>query len=110
MFQLDTSVDVEKETFYEELLKAKVLELCAPYRCTVYLFGSRSEGTYRRTSDFDIGIMGLSDIDFFHLKMKLEEWIEESPIPHSLDVVNFSKVSPEFLEQALQGAKVWKSD
>lgn len=106
---MDRSFDPVREQHYEALLQKKVLELCEAYSCKVYLFGSRARGEGRRSSDFDIGIEGLDEKSFYRIKGDIEDWVEESPIPHTVDVVNFSQCEETFLQNARKGAKVWKT-
>jgi uncharacterized protein len=103
------SVDHERERHYELLLRDIVLRSSAELRCEVFLFGSRARGQVRRASDFDIGIAGLSHADFRLLKRRIEEEVEDSIIPHGVDVVDFDQVGEGFRAEARRGITVWKS-
>jgi len=101
--------DNERERTYEELLRSRLLNLSQGLPCTLYLFGSRARNEARRGSDFDIGIEGLDEKSFFRLKMEIEAWVEDSPIPHTVDMVDFSHADRDFVAHAKKGAIVWKS-
>jgi predicted nucleotidyltransferase len=103
------SVDHERERRYELLLRDIVLRSSAELRCEVFLFGSRARGEVRRASDFDIGIAGLSHEDSRRLKRRIEEEVEDSTIPHGVDVVDFEHVGEGFRTEALRGITVRKS-
>ncbi|AEJ18264.1 nucleotidyltransferase family protein [Gracilinema caldarium] len=103
-------VDTEREQAYEALLRERVLSLCAGLPCTIYLFGSRARKQARRSSDFDIGIEGLDTQTFRRLKIALQDWLEESPIPHTIDVIDFSHADPVFVIHAKKDAIIWKKN
>ncbi|MGA2141034.1 MAG: nucleotidyltransferase domain-containing protein [Brevinematales bacterium] len=93
---------------YLTLLKQLVLKQYKPYRCRIFLFGSRAKGFNKRGSDYDIGISGL-DSDMFHtLKSRLLYEVEESIIPYRLDIVNFDEADENFKEKAMGNIKEWK--
>ncbi|MFZ4616001.1 MAG: nucleotidyltransferase family protein [Rectinemataceae bacterium] len=71
-------------------------------------FGSRAKGLARRSSDFDIGIRGLERDDFIRFKRRIEEWVEYSPIPHSVDIVNFDFAPEPLRSLGLRDRIVWK--
>lgn len=101
--------DMERERIYEEQIRSRLISLCEGLPCAIYLFGSRARKEARRGSDFDIGIEGLDRSSFFRLKMEIETWIEESPIPHSIDLVDFSQGEADFVAHAKKEAILWKS-
>ncbi len=105
----ESPVDAQKEAAYLETVRTMVLNLLEPYHCQAFLFGSRVHGPLKRSSDFDIGLRGLPPDQFNKLKGILLEAMDESPVPHSIDVVNFDTVSPEFSRQALKDIVVWKT-
>ena len=104
-----TSIDFKREKHYEVLLREIVLRSSADLQCEVFLFGSRARGKVRRASDFDIGITGLAQADFRLVKRRIEEEVEESIIPHGVDVVDFDQVGERFKTEALRRITVWKS-
>ena len=106
----NTIYDPVRETHYEETVKEIVLNLCSSYACEIFLFGSRARGKARRSSDFDVGIRGL-DLDAFnHVKRRIEDIVEDSPLPHSVDIVNFDCVPEPFRTIAMAERILWKSD
>jgi len=105
---LDLSVDREKEERFLKELRRIVLDLLNGKDCKVYLFGSRARGDYRRSSDADIAVEGLSEEEFRRFKSTLEEWLEESSIPFTVDVVNLSRVSDTLKEVVLKEGIRWK--
>jgi predicted nucleotidyltransferase len=73
----------------------------------VFLFGSRADGQGRERSDFDIGLLSSEPFDEALLR-KIREAIEESTVPHKVDIVDFTRVEPEFKKQVLEGKiKIW---
>ena len=51
---------------------------------------------------------GLSEEEFRRFKSTLEEWLEESSIPFTVDVVNLSRVSDTLKEVVLKEGIRWK--
>lgn len=102
-------VDLEREAVYERRLRDEALRLTAGLSCTILLFGSRARGAVRRSSDFDLGVLGLSEAEFGRLRREIEDYVEESDIPHGVDVVDLDRAEPSFKEIALREAIAWKS-
>jgi len=102
-------IDEAKEADFELQLRALVLSAAADLACEIFLFGSRAQKRTRRSSDFDIGVQGLSAREFRVLKERIEESVEESSIPHEVDVVDFDRAPEPFRSVALKERKVWKS-
>jgi predicted nucleotidyltransferase len=102
-------VDYARESGYEALLRELVLSAVACMPCEVFLFGSRARGAHGRASDFDIGIRGLSEREFESVKRRIEDEVEEGPIPHDIDIVDFDRVSEPFRSAALKDRIIWKS-
>lgn len=67
----------------------------------VFIFGSRAEGTSRRWSDVDIGLLGPKKIDLFTI-LAIKEDLQESDLPYRVDVVDFSSASKDFTRVAAQ--------
>jgi len=105
---LDLSVDREKEEQFLEELRRIVLDLLSKKDCRVFLFGSRARGDYRRSSDADVAVEGLSEEEFRKFKALLEELVEESSIPFTVDVVNLRRVSDSLKEEILKEGVRWK--
>ena len=76
--------------------------------CTVFLFGSRAHGIYRRSSDIDIGFSGLSEPLFAKVRGHLLSELDESVIPHYVDLVNFDTAPEDFRKVALEKVIIWK--
>lgn len=75
--------------------------------CKVYLFGSRATGGYREGSDFDIGVVAPRDINR-DLSIGRES-LEDSDIPFTVDLVDLSATSREFVEKVQrEGILLWK--
>lgn len=65
-----------------------------PLKQTAFIFGSVATKKMRRSSDIDIGIEGekLSSQTYFSIK----DEFEESDIPYTVDIVQFSHVDERF--------------
>lgn len=84
-------LDKSKTNLIKEII-SKHLDL---EKCSVFIFGSRARGTSRKFSDVDIGIESSEGISDSTL-IKIEEDLENSDLPFTVDVVDFSKVSDKF--------------
>jgi len=80
-------IDLSSEQKYESIIKAKILDLCKDKKCSIFLFGSRARGEFLRSSDFDIGITGLSRKDFDILIRLFHDFLEDSIVPYAVDIV-----------------------
>ena len=96
------------EEKYLDQMQALVLRITSELDCTIFLFGSRARGVHRRSSDIDIGFIGLSELQFTAARDRLLSELEESVIPHHVDMVNFDTVSSDFKETAMKEVVVWK--
>lgn len=67
----------------------------------VFVFGSRVSETNRKYSDIDLGFESNKSIPY-SLVLDIEDEFENSNIPYSVDVVDFSKVSDKFKNIAKQ--------
>lgn len=65
------------------------------------LFGSRSRGTARPGSDWDIGIFGPGPLRGAILE-RIREELDDLPTLHSFDVVDLATVPEPFREMALR--------
>jgi predicted nucleotidyltransferase len=74
----------------------------------VFLFGSRASGHSRPASDYDVGIYTGQKIPLSVLA-KIDDELEDYPIPVDIEVVDFSKVSEEFKRIALQEIEIWNT-
>ncbi len=91
-----------------EMLKDILGQIFVTGEVEMVLFGSRARGDYLKTSDIDLGILPQGELDERKLIL-LREKLENSNIPYKVDVVDFSKVSKEFAEKALEeGVVIWR--
>ena len=65
----------------------------------VFIFGSRAEGTNRKFSDVDIGILGPNPVPSRTL-FAIEDELEESDIPYLAQVIDFTTVEEKFKKVA----------
>lgn len=93
---------------YLDQMRDLVLRVTSDLDCTIYLFGSRARGVYRRSSDIDIGFSGLSEPLFTKVRDRLLSELEESMIPHHIDLVNFDAAPSNFRDTAMEKVIVWK--
>lgn len=103
-------IDPAYEKKYKSIVKAKILSLCKGKKCRVFLFGSRATGNFSKSSDFDIGITGLTKKEFQTITFEFEEFLEESIVPYSVDIIDFDKVSTEFKKVATKKIEIWKEN
>jgi len=61
----------------------------------LFLFGSRATGSAGERSDFDIGIEGPAAVPR-QILAAIHEELEEAPTLHTIDVVDFARVSETF--------------
>ena len=101
-------VDHEREKEFEVSLPEIVLAICSEYECEIFIFGSRARGDIKRSSDFDLGIRGLSAAAFSDVRRRIVEEVEEGNIPHEVDVVDFDRASEPFRSMAFEDRSVWK--
>jgi type I restriction enzyme S subunit len=64
-----------------------------------FIFGSRSVGNNKKYSDIDIGIEGKKPLSF-GIIAKLEEDFENSDLPYTVDIVDFTTVTSRFRTSA----------
>lgn len=99
---------MDAKTLYQqsEFYLKKLLEERLPTESQIFLFGSRAKGKTNSTSDIDIGILPKKTLDDTIL-WELQEIIDDSFVPYHVDLVDFSKVSKTFKEQALKKIILW---
>ena len=73
----------------------------------IFLFGSRARGDSFTVSDVDIGYIPKENFDERKITF-LKDKIEDSNIPYKVEIVNFSKVSEDFKNEALKDIEIWK--
>ena len=91
----------EKETII------KLLSVLFP-NAKIYLFGSRSRGDYKPTSDIDLAIdnnVHISSLDI----AKAQNIIEALNIPQKVDIVDFHAIPEEMKAIVLKEGIAWKS-
>jgi predicted nucleotidyltransferase len=108
MAQTIHNTTVERD--YLAQVRDLVLRVSSNLDCSIFLFGSRAHGVHRRASDIDIGFSGLSEPVFTKLRDRLLSELEESVIPHHVDLVNVDMVSRDFLTVAMEKVIVWKQN
>jgi len=71
----------------------------------VFLFGSRASGQARERSDFDVGVLGSKPlpVDVF---FAIEDAFDRLPTLHTIDWVDFGRVSEKFRHEALKHVEV----
>ena len=96
------------ESKYLNQMRELVLKVTSDLDCTVFLFGSRARGINRRSSDIDIGFSGLSEPVFTNIRDLLMSELEESVIPHHVDLVNMDNAPADFKNVAMSEVILWK--
>ena len=91
---------------YIKKAKEIVLNFINKDKITVFLFGSRADGTYRSDSDIDIGFLSNEKIDN-SLFGKIRYALEESIAPYHFDLVDFSKTDNELKKIANKQIIIW---
>lgn len=92
-----------------DVARAIVLAQLEGLPVTVFLFGSAADGSQRRDSDLDIGLLpDEGNVDPLVLEA-IREALEESIVPWRVDLVDFSRVTDEtFKRHALSRILLWK--
>ena len=67
----------------------------------LFIFGSRATGKNRKFSDIDLGIQADKPLSLSTL-VRIEEQFEESNIPYTVDVIDFSLVNGKFKDVAFK--------
>ena len=88
----------------EQLIKEIIARFLNPREYKVFIFGSRVTGKASPFSDFDIGVMGKKPVSWKTLGL-IEEALEDSDLPFTVDVVDFSQTSQKFQKSALSKTK-----
>ena len=89
----------------EDVLVQKAKSIIATYlrkrEYRMFLFGSRTSPHHHPYSDIDIGLDGTKRVPL-RVMVQIVEALEESDLPVKVDVVDFSRVTPEFAQVARQ--------
>jgi len=88
-------------------VKETVLKSIEKAPARVYLFGSWARGDERVTSDIDIAIEPMGVISPLLLQ-NLREELEESHIPHNVDVVDTREADSKLIENIMREGILWK--
>lgn len=88
----------------EQEIKNIIFRFLDQKKYRVFIFGSRATGKAKKFSDYDMGILGKKPLSS-DIKISIEEALEESDIPYTVDIVDFSLVSPTFKKTALAEIK-----
>ena len=88
----------------EKEIKDIIFQFLDPKQYQVFIFGSRATGKAPKYSDYDIGIWGKKPLPP-KIKILIEEALEESDLPYTVDVVDFSLVPSNFKKVALSKIK-----
>ena len=68
------------------------------------VFGSFARGENRPGSDLDLGLLWRQERDAA-VAIKIEDQLDQLPTVRRIDVVDFSRVSPDFRKQALRSVR-----
>lgn len=93
---------MDKRTVLREAIKIIRRYLGEEYR--LYLFGSWAKGEARETSDFDIGILGETEVSW-SIMTKINSEIRGIQTLRKIDVVDLNATSERFRNSALRSAK-----
>ena len=88
----DVSIASAHLTLIQNLLRT---HLQSP--CTVWAYGSRTQGAFKRYSDLDLAIIEPENVDVLTMA-KLRMALEESDLPFKVDIVEFAALSDAFKE------------
>lgn len=86
---------------YKKILREIIFRYLNPNKDKVFIFGSRATGTNREFSDIDIGIKPSAALSSSVLS-RIKEDLEESDLPYTIDLVDFSGKADRFREVASQ--------
>lgn len=92
---------------YLENIKECVLASLAGEDVAIALFGSMARGKVHAGSDVDIAVLPRGPWDKRKLTF-LRERLEELNVPYVVELVDFSEVSNDFREIALENSLWWK--
>lgn len=90
-----------EKSLYSSQIKEIIQKHLPVEEFKLFIFGSRASGKTRKWSDIDVGIWGKNRLTAKTLA-DIEEDLEDSRIPFRVEVVDFSRVSQDFKEIALQ--------
>jgi predicted nucleotidyltransferase len=86
------------EHYPSEKLKEDILKILSKYldlsQYKIFFFGSRVRGNADERADIDVGIEGPEIPP--HIKLEIEEELENLPILYKIDFVDFNNVDEDF--------------
>ena len=91
---------------YLERIRKIVRSHLKGYKFQLYFFGSQAMNRSGRASDIDVAILPSSPLPPGLLSEVRQEF-EESCIPHYVDLVDLSRVSPQFAQRVKQEGIRW---
>lgn len=91
---------------YLDLVKKAVLSHIDCSKYTVFLFGSRADGSADSMSDIDVGILGNHKLPAL-MRYEIENSLYQTPVPLKIDLVDFFNISPKFKQEALKNIQLW---
>lgn len=83
------------------ILRSLVIDPLQNLGATVWVFGSRATGRFRKFSDIDL-LYDSKQVIPAHMLFKLKSEIEESDLPIKVDLVSLSDLAEGYREQALR--------
>lgn len=89
-----------------EEVRRIVLDTLSEKHAHVYLFGSWARGEATRLSDIDVAIDPHAPLPRGTLA-RLRERLEESHVPYHVDVVDLTRMAPEFRHRVLAEGVLW---
>jgi predicted nucleotidyltransferase len=91
-------------TDVEQFVKDWILQEVDSNQYSIFLFGSRADGSARDYSDGDIGIYGRAPMPYLQW-LRLREKTEA--MPWKVDIIDFQRASEAFRKIALQKVVLW---
>jgi len=92
------------EHYSEEKLKEDILRILSKHldlsRYKVFFFGSRVKGNSDERSDIDLAVEGPKIPS--HVKLEIQEELENLPTLYKIDFVDFNEVDDDFKKVAKQ--------
>jgi len=89
-------------------IRALVLNALAPFDASVYLYGSRARGDWKRLSDVDIAIDPHGPLPPGVL-LDLEERLLESQVPLHVDIADLSRSNKDFRGKVMKESVAWRA-
>ena len=100
------ALSLDQRRYLDEVRRLALREF--PGGAQVYLFGSFASGRARRGSDIDVAVLPRAGAAKGALS-RLREALEESWVPHRVDVVDLREADPAFRERVLREGVRWSA-